>query len=329
MRNLLIILFFTLSFSFPLLCQDTIKNIVFEGAGMKGLAYAGALEELENRNKLNYLEKVGGTSAGAIIALSLSLGYSPQEIQNIIYETDFNKFNRGYFGGIKRTITRFGFYKTKKVDDWLGSLVKEKTGDRNTTFKDLNENGYLNLYSVATLLDQQKQIVYSVETHPKMKIKDAVRASMSIPMYFEAMFIDNQGKPHKTPKECDSCHTVIDGGMVANFPIHIFDTIIDGKRIANKNTLGIRIDDDEQISYDKKRKGLAPKRIKNFKNFTLAFYDLLLETANRSYLTEDDWKRTISVSSGTIGPKIKKLNLTEKNLLINNGVIGVKEYFEE
>jgi NTE family protein len=85
--------------------ERSIKNLVFEGAGIRGIAYAGVLEEFEKAKLLRNVTKVGGTSAGAIIALTLALGYNAEEINKIIYETNFNKFNDGrfiFFGGIHR-----------------------------------------------------------------------------------------------------------------------------------------------------------------------------------------------------------------------------------
>ena len=52
------------------------KNLVFEGGGVKGIAYVGAMEILEKRGILQNIERVGGTSAGAINAVLLALNYS-------------------------------------------------------------------------------------------------------------------------------------------------------------------------------------------------------------------------------------------------------------
>src|SRR5688572_21348168 len=87
------------------------KNLVFEGAGVRGLAYAGALEELEVRGYLSKIERVGGTSAGAITALTLALGYNAAEIKSIVYSTKLQKFNDGRFffiGGISRMNKGYG-----------------------------------------------------------------------------------------------------------------------------------------------------------------------------------------------------------------------------
>ncbi|MBQ0128550.1 MAG: patatin-like phospholipase family protein, partial [bacterium] len=41
------------------------RNLVFEGGGVRGIAYAGALEVLEEEKILRKIKRVAGTSAGA------------------------------------------------------------------------------------------------------------------------------------------------------------------------------------------------------------------------------------------------------------------------
>ena len=98
---------------------NPIKNLVFEGAGVRGIAYCGAMQELESGGLLQHVERVGGTSAGAITALTISLGYTAEEIAKIISTTDFKKFNDGrfiFFGGINRTNKYFGWYRSYKFE---------------------------------------------------------------------------------------------------------------------------------------------------------------------------------------------------------------------
>ena len=52
------------------------RNLVFEGGGVKGIAYIGAMQVLEEKGILTSVQRVGGTSAGAINATLLALGYS-------------------------------------------------------------------------------------------------------------------------------------------------------------------------------------------------------------------------------------------------------------
>ena len=68
------------------------RNLIFEGGGIKGIAYIGALEILSQRGHLKHLSRVGGSSAGAINALILALGYSIREQQHILESTNFRDF---------------------------------------------------------------------------------------------------------------------------------------------------------------------------------------------------------------------------------------------
>ncbi len=51
------------------------RNLVFEGGGVRGIAYAGALRVLEERGSLSVVERVGGTSVGAVTALRSRRGH--------------------------------------------------------------------------------------------------------------------------------------------------------------------------------------------------------------------------------------------------------------
>jgi NTE family protein len=161
-----------------------------------------------------------------------------------------------------------------------------------------------------------------------MKVKDAVRISMSIPLYFEAVFIDSKGTVIKKPGKRTDLDVVVDGGIIGNFPIQLFDSISSNTRIANPGTVGIRIDSDRQIEYDSKSQELAPIPIAKFSDYMEAFYVMVLENLNRNTLTEDDWKRTISVSSVNIGPRVKKLSPSQKESLLNSGRKSAKAFIE-
>jgi NTE family protein len=325
MREILVFAF--ISFSSTLFSQSVKpENIVFEGAGVRGIAYSGVIHTLEQRNIIQNIRKVGGTSAGAITALMVSLGYNSTEIYKIISDTKFQKFNDGEFffvGGLSRLKTRYGWYKGNEFSKWLEQIIKYKAGDSEITFEQLSKKKFKELYVTATCLNKQKLLVFSAETYPQMKIKDAVRISMSIPIYFEAVFIDSIGKVYKKQQQGKNLDVVVDGGIIGNFPIFIFDSV-DTKstpnvRIPNYKTIGVRIDTDSQIQNDASSRELVPIQINNFNDYLTAFYILTLEKLNRATLLPQDWERTISVSSVGIGPKIKKLSPEQKQALIKSG----------
>ena len=303
--------------------NSEVENLAFEGAGIRGIAYCGAIQELESRSMMGSVERVAGTSAGAIIALMVCLGYSGKDIEELIGKTNFKNFNDGrylFIGGINRLNKYFGWYRGKVVETWLEKIIEQKIGNPEITFEELHQKGFKDLYVTGTCLNKQKLIIFSYQSYPNMKVKDAVRISMSIPLYFEAVFIDANGRIVQHPKQKQGLDVMVDGGITGNFPIHVFDTI-------NKPaTIGFRIDSDDQITNDQEQKDIASMPITNLKQYGNAFYNIIIENLNRQQLTREDWERTVSISDGNIGPKIRKLSMKEINTLIENGRTAMKNY---
>ena len=193
------------------------RNLVFEGGGVKGIAYAGVLQVLETRGILKGINRVGGTSAGAINALLLGLGCSLPEIEDILKRLDFKSFldnSWGYVRDIKRLLTEFGWYKGDAFRSWIASVIEEKTGNSESTFKDIaslkGSRGFRDLYFVGTNLSTGFGEVFSNEHTPTMCVADAIRISMSIPLFFAA-------------KRTTRGDVYVDGGLLDNYPIKLFD----------------------------------------------------------------------------------------------------------
>lgn len=312
--------------------QD-VTNLVLEGAGIRGIAYAGGIRYLEEKKMIAQVDKVAGTSAGAIAALAISLGYTSKEIEDLIFNTKLQKFNDGrlfFIGGITRLNRHYGWYRGNAFLKWLEKLIHDKTGNADITFAELHERKFKDLYITGTSLNEQRLLIFSYQSYPRMKVKDAVRISMSIPLYFKAVIIDSLGQVITKKEISEHYDLMVDGGFTGNFPITVFDSVtyIEGvsKRIPNQATVGLRIDSPEQIHYDSLGHGLAPIPISRFRNYVAAFYNYTIENLNRAPLTPSDWQRTVSISSGTIGPKIRKLSTEEKALLIGNGYKAMEKY---
>jgi NTE family protein len=155
----------------------TYKNLVFEGAGIRGLAYCGALMEMDDRGLLDSVERVAGTSSGAITATLLAVGYSPQEVFDIISSTNFAKFNDGggfFVGGLIRLNRRMGYYKGKSFTKWMCQLLESKMGNGNLTFSELHDlkvkkpSQYRDLIITATCMNHQKPEFFSWTSYPHM-----------------------------------------------------------------------------------------------------------------------------------------------------------------
>lgn len=309
------------------------ENIVFEGAGIRGIAYSGVVSELDKRGLRKDFINVAGTSAGAITALLFSLGYTGQEMEQIIASTKFQEFNDGQwmlFGGLHRLKKKFGYYRGEAFSRFIGELIEQKTGNPNSTFSELEEAGFPNLFITGTCLTKQELTIFSAESFPDMRVKDAVRISMSIPLYFEAVLLDENGQI-VSQLDSSKCHDVyVDGGLTGNFPIWIFDVPSDdGKPTCNPKTLGIRIDSSDQIQQDQLQPELIHQSISSFDTYISALYIFINENLNRNSLDKSHWDNTISVSSKGIGPKIKKLSFEEKSLLVASGKAAVSHFYEQ
>jgi len=307
--------------------QHPVRNLVFEGAGTRGIAYCGAIQELESAGLMSEVGKVGGTSSGAIVALALALGYTGEEIREIISTTDFRIFNDGRYllaGGINRTNKYFGWYRGNRFENWLAYYIRKKTGNADITFDELHQRGFRSLYITGTCLNKQQLVIFSHHTYPKMKVKDAVRISISIPLYFEAVFINSEGQVVRHPRQKNGLDVMVDGGFTGNFPIRMFDSLPG----YDFSTVGFRIDRDEQIENDRKAGEIAPLPVGNFKQYMNAFYNLVIENLNRQQLTSEDWQRTVSISDGKIRPRIRKLSAEEINTLIENGRKSMRAFLQ-
>ena len=321
---------FLLLFSSVYSQKTEFTNLVFEGGGIRGIVYAGVIEVLEEEGYINQVEKVAGTSVGAITALMISLNYSSDEITTIISKTKFQQFNEI---GIHRLNSHYGWYQHNNFMKWLDKIIENKTGEADITFQEMHNRGYKDLYITSTCLNQQKLIVFSYENYPQMKVKDAVKASMSIPLYFEAVFIDSLGRIYDKKVDTIPLDVMVDGGILGNYPIFIFDSVTispSGQeiRIPNYKTLGIRIDSENQIKNDSTNQELATIPIDNLADYFTAFYILIMENLNRQILIPQDWERTISVSSVGIGPRLKYLTKAQKEKLIESGRKSTQAYFE-
>ena len=335
---------------FPLSCFSQnnypYKNLVLEGGGVRGLAYAGALSTLEKKGVLAHIKKVAGSSAGSIAALMISVGYSAKEIDSIMFELPVQQFNDGKYGVVgkyNRIKSDFGIYKGEYFEKWLQQLVKKKTGNASLTFKELHSlalqnSTYKELYCTATNISKQQLEIFSVEKTPDMPIALAVRISGSIPLYYEPIALNNQYKKISRKDSTTFINYFVDGGMLCNYPISIFDTCrfnINPLECTdlkfNKETLGIKMERPEQIdSLQKNSIAIPSYNINKLSDYLSALSNLMLETLNRKYPhLENEKGRTIYISHGNIHAKIRKMMPEEKLLLYNNGAKAVGEFFDK
>lgn len=330
-----------LIFSFQTKAQETEKvyrNLVMEGGGIKGIAYGGAMSELEKLGILNDITRVAGTSAGAIQASLLSIGYSSKEISDIISNTEIESFNDDGFvaKGTKRLFDKYGWFKGDTFLKTMEKLIANRTGNPNLTFEELHEFAksypFRDLYVVGVNLSSQHYEVFSYETYPKMRIADAVRVSMSIPLYYGALWINPDGKIIEDPKPEDEAQLYVDGGLLLNFPVQIFDhskylNNYEGqpKELFNEETLGFRLERCDQIDHEQRNQhGIAPFEINSFGTYMSALSTVVMRNVSPPH--PRDLSRTVFINDLGMSPRPRKLAIEEKDNMIMSGRQGVNEF---
>ena len=325
------------------------RNLVFEGGGVKGIAYIGAMEVLEKKGILKNIKRVGGASAGAINALLFALGFSIQQTREILWKLDFKNFEDGSFilFNFVRVLKQFGWFKGDYFKEWIGELIKQKTGSKHTTFAELrdmkDENGIREIWMIGTNLSTRFSEIYSAEHSPHMQLVDAVRISMSIPLFFKA--VRNHDR-----------NVLVDGGVLDNYPIKLFDEVryldpsdkqkhsfvpkyyakanrklkreLPSPYVYNKETLGFRLDTREEIEVFWDHKPPKAHPIVGFGQYAKGLIGTLLESQESQHLHSDDWQRTIYID--TLGVKTTQFDLDDatKQKLENSGKKDTRRYFE-
>ena len=211
--------------------RDTIRaprpkvGVVLGGGGAKGAAHIGVLKYIEEMGiPVDY---VAGTSMGAIIGGLYAVGYSPDEMAELIAGMNWSEYvgnsidrsamspemrrrNSTMFMNIPFGTEGIVRKEKKTLTDFLPSAYVNNTALINL-FNDLcigyqEENDFNDLpipfACVATDITTGKEVVIRHGSVPT-----AMRASMAIPGVFAPVLID-----HKV---------LVDGGLVNNFPADV------------------------------------------------------------------------------------------------------------
>lgn len=307
------------------------ENLVFEGGGIKGIAYAGAISVLEKKGIMPDIRRVAGTSAGAITATFLALGASGAAIEQILHETQFTSFEDASLGLVRNTwrlLHRYGWYKGDAFSIWSKKQIAALGGDAEITFSTLagrakeQPKKYRDLFMIGTDLSAQQPTVYSSEHTPDMPVWQALRISMSLPLVFASVTRDHDVR--------------VDGGLSWNYPIDLFDHphYIDnssGKTDGgnyNRATLGFRVDSRAEIQAERSQFKLPRARVNNLVDYLKALVGFAIDMANHAHLNQADWHRTVFIDS--LGVSTTDFGIGEKQqlALIDSGSRCAEHYFQ-
>jgi NTE family protein len=213
---------------------DVVKepiDLVLQGGGVKGIALVGAVDRLLERFEV---QRVGGTSAGAIVAALIAAGYSREELRDAMGELRYDLVPDPVLpvpvlGELTGLLTSSGLYRGDYVQDW----VAEKLAAKDVyTFAQLplhpddgrdpglaGDRAY-RLVVTATDITHGRALRLPWDCREafgrdpaEQSVAEAVRMSLSIPIFFRPVRITTQR----------GAVSVVDGGVLSNFPVEMFD----------------------------------------------------------------------------------------------------------
>jgi NTE family protein len=336
--------------------EHTFVDIVCEGGGVRGIALVGALSVLEQQGFQP--QNLAGTSAGAIVMALYAAGYRSQELRTIISGLNFSRFmDTPWYGRLPaigapiNLLRRLGVYRGDYFYHLMRRLLAAK---RVYTFKDLR-SPYADdpRYAADPRYHYKAQVIASDVSHQRLLILPlharalgvepdelevalAVRMSMSIPIFFWPVHT-------RDALGARSRHLVVDGGLVSNFPIWLFDEagtppwptlglrLVEGSTTA---TLAAHDAHDAHDGHDAHAANTSPlphsprRGFGGLLRYATALINTMVAAHDRLALDMDPFARTMQIPTLGIPATNFKLQPDEIEALYTSGRATAEEFLK-
>ena len=299
-------------------------DAVFEGGGVRGLAFLGAMRCMADCG-VN-VRKVAGTSAGAITAAIVASGMDIERMEANIFDLNFmdllsKKTRPGlifngdagddmeHFGAMLANLTvvrAMGQYSTEPLKTWMTGVLKGKLD----TFGDLKSGPEWHqkreLKIVVSDISAGEMrccpddlALYGVAPE-KFSVAEAVRLSMSIPLFFEPGSLAG--------------NTIVDGGVLSSFPLSVYDS--PAGTVPHCPTLGFRLGALTQ----------EPRKITSAIGVLSAMIATMMVAHDRRYARLHDQHRIVNLTSTDISMTKFALTDADKEMLYVRGYNETKAF---
>jgi NTE family protein len=310
-------------------------DILLEGAGVKGIALVGAVLELSRRGYR--FERVAGTSAGAIVGSVVAAleraGEPLQRLDDVARTLDYRRFrDRGRLGralgplgflstGLSLALES-GIYEGSYLHGWLAGVLRdlgvEKFGDLRLNDADtaLPQERRYALVLTASDVSAQRFVrlpwdyaLYGLEADDQ-HVADAVRASASIPFFFEPV----------TMKGARGVSTLVDGSLLSTYPVDVFDRS-DGQS-PRWPTIGVR------LSSRLGERGSA-QPVQGAVSLALALVETALEACQAAHVSNAaNLERSIFVDASGVAATDFGITTEQQEQLLTQGHAAAAAFLE-
>lgn len=270
------------------------RRIYLCGGGVVTVTHIGVLEELDKHGMLQCVKEWMAISAGCLYALGMAIGFTLKESRQIAFNLDMTALMDP--DEVSGWVCNYGFDTGNKLKKLAEAFLHEKGFASNATFADLAAKGCTDLRIFATNLNIGMLDEFSRHKTPTYSVANAIRASMTLPYYFQ---------PFQCP---ETGHYYYDGAVTSNYPLR-FLTEED-----RKETLGVLF-----LQNIGKVDTIGLNEIL-FRPMSIFFR----ENASTEVMGFEN--QTICVDVGVINPVHFEITMEEKNRLAELGAAATKNF---
>ncbi|MDQ2910499.1 MAG: patatin-like phospholipase family protein [Actinomycetota bacterium] len=297
---------------------------VFQGGGVKGIALVGALLGFAERGYARWVN-VAGASAGALIASYLACGHDAYEAEHLLRSAPYSRFEDfgpggQLLGGAWNLLRRHGLARGEYLRRWLEDQLEGHT------FATVTEDGESRLKLIAADVTRHELLVLPDDLPryrapdgqgpieaARFKIGDAVRMSMSLPYFFEPVELVHH--------ESGRASTIIDGGMLSNFPVWLFDV---DDRDPVRPTFGFRLTGGRELGGLER----ALARIGWPLKLGSDIFHTAMEAWDKRFMSQSARGRTCPVPAGDIATTDFRLTLLQQTELVEGGRRAARRFLD-
>jgi predicted acylesterase/phospholipase RssA len=196
-------------------------SVVLSGGGVNGLVYCGVLKAYQELkyDMIYNVTQVIGISIGTIFGLLWIINYSHQELQEHLTDLQFDDFNEFNF---ELLFTKYGLNTGNHIINQVEDLMNTKGVSNKITLQELQIKFNVDFTVVLTNLNKHCLEIISYKQYPKIRVLDAIRMAISIPLLFTAKRFNND--------------IYVDAALISNYPLEFISKYTD-----NKTVFGINI----------------------------------------------------------------------------------------
>ncbi|WP_145947573.1 patatin-like phospholipase family protein [Paenibacillus sp. Y412MC10] len=300
-----------------------IVNAVFEGGGVKGISLAGAVKAAEQAGVV--FNRVAGTSSGSIVAALLAAGFSADEMSEIVKTTPFESFlhrapifSTKVIGPAARLLLKKGLYSGEALEVWIHHILAAK-GVK--TFADIPQGKLMIIASDITngrILVLPEDLGKLGANPSRFAVSKAIRMSTSIPYFFDPVMLRMTGEAARGKSFVDQFVCIVDGGLLSNFPLWLFDDAAEGAGQKPVPTIGFQMVG---------RTTNKPHLIRGPISMLQAMFETMLSAHDERYIEQENRFRTIKIPTLGVGTTQFHITPEESQQLYESGMQAGKKFF--